>query len=117
MPQSAVEFVPQPDGRTRHHRPAAADRTLLCGRSDRRALPAPDPTGRVAEETFVAPTLIEHYQLILIWEELLDAWPIRIRDNFFYLEGHSLVAARLVKRIEQIFGKKIPLCLSKAQET
>ncbi len=79
------------------------------GKVDRRALPAPQPTKRTAEETFVAPTLLGHQQLIHIWEELLDARPIGIRDNFFHLGGHSLLAAHLVARIEQDFRKKIPL--------
>jgi acyl carrier protein len=79
------------------------------GKVDRRALPAPEPDRRTAEETFVAPTLMVHYQLISIWEELLNTRPIGIRDNFFYLGGHSLLAARLVARIEQVFGKKLPL--------
>ena len=35
--------------------------------------------------------------------------PIGTRDNFFDLGGHSLLAARLVNRIEQDWGKKIPL--------
>jgi acyl carrier protein len=46
---------------------------------------------------------------VQIWEELLDARPIGTRDNFFDLGGHSLLAARLVNRIEQDWGKKIPL--------
>jgi thioesterase domain-containing protein len=50
-----------------------------------------------------------HYQLVHLWEELLEARPIGIKDNFFFLGGHSLLAARLVNRTEQIFGKKIPL--------
>ncbi len=79
------------------------------GKVDRRALPAPESSRHTAEETFVAPTLTEHYQLISIWEELLDVRPIGIRDNFFYLGGHSLLAARLVHRIEQVFGKNLPL--------
>lgn len=79
------------------------------GKVDRRALPAPEPAMRTAEDAFVAPTLLVHYQLLHIWEELLDARPIGIRDNFFYLGGHSLLAARLVDRIEQVFGKKLPL--------
>jgi surfactin family lipopeptide synthetase A len=79
------------------------------GKVDRRALPAPEPSRRTAEEGFVAPKLTMHYQLVQIWEELLDVRPIGIQDNFFYLGGHSLLAARLVARIEQVFGKKIPL--------
>jgi hypothetical protein len=79
------------------------------GKTDRRALPAPQSARGTEEENFIAPTLPVHYQLIQIWEELLDVQPIGIRDNFFYLGGHSLLAARLVARIEQVFGKKIPL--------
>ncbi len=81
------------------------------GKVDRRALPAPAPSKRSAEETFVAPTLLVHQQLVQIWEDLLDARPIGIRDNFFDLGGHSLLAARLVARIEQVCGKKIPLSI------
>jgi len=77
------------------------------GKIDRQALPVPGRTRSAAAETFVAPTLIEHYQLIQIWEELLEVRPIGIRDNFFSLGGHSLLAARLLTRIEQVFSKKI----------
>jgi len=79
------------------------------GKVDRRVLPAPDMSQRTVEETFAIPTQPIHFQLLKIWEELLDARPIGIRDNFFFLGGHSLLAARLVARIEQVFGKKVPL--------
>jgi thioesterase domain-containing protein len=79
------------------------------GKVDRRALPAPDSIVHASEDTYVAPTKIVHYQLIQIWEELLNVHSIGIRDNFFYLGGHSLLAARLIERIEQVCGKKIPL--------
>jgi amino acid adenylation domain-containing protein len=79
------------------------------GKIDRRALPVPSSIMPVTEEASVAPTLPAHFQLQQIWEELLDVRPIGIRDNFFYLGGHSLLAARLMDRIEQSFGKKVPL--------
>lgn len=79
------------------------------GKVDRKALPVPDPGRRMAEETYIAPTQLAHYQLITIWEEMLDVRPIGIRDNFFYLGGHSLLAVRLVERIERIFHRKLPL--------
>jgi amino acid adenylation domain-containing protein len=87
------------------------------GKIDRRALPVPSSLMPVTEEPSVAPTLPVHYQLQQIWEELLDVRPIGIRDNFFYLGGHSLLAARLVDRIEQSFGKKIPLTTLFAEPT
>src|SRR5436305_3223702 len=79
------------------------------GKVDNAALLALEPAKREEEETFVAPTQMAHYQLLRIWEELLDARPIGIRDNFFLLGGHSLLATRLVNRIEQVFGKRIAL--------
>jgi hypothetical protein len=35
--------------------------------------------------------------------------PIGITDNFFSLGGHSFLAAQLVARVEQVFGKKLAL--------
>ena len=79
------------------------------GKVDRRALPAPEPSRGTTKDTFVAPTLTLHYQLVQIWEDLLGVRPIGIKDNFFYLGGHSLLAARLVDRIKHVFGKRIAL--------
>lgn len=79
------------------------------GKINRRALPSPQPTRRVEEDTFVAPMMTVHHLLIRIWEELLNVHPIGLKDNFFSLGGHSLLAVRLMNRIEHIYGKKIPL--------
>jgi surfactin family lipopeptide synthetase A len=76
---------------------------------ERRALPEPQWTEGMTEETYVPPTMMVHYQLIQIWEELLVARPIGIRDNFFDLGGHSLLAILLTDRIEQFFRKRISL--------
>ena len=87
------------------------------GKVDRHALPAPELTRLTAEESFVAPTLRVHDQLISIWEELLEARPIGIRNNFFDLGGHSLLAARMINRIEQDFGKRLPFVTLFAEPT
>ena len=79
------------------------------GKVDRGAFPVPESSRYSSNDSFVVPTLPLHGQLVQIWEELLDARPIGTRDNFFDLGGHSLLAARLVNRIEQDWGKKIPL--------
>ena len=79
------------------------------GKVDRRTLQVSNLARHTLREPFVAPTSLMHHQLRRIWEELLDVRPIGIRDNFFYLGGHSLLATRLVDRIEQVFGKKLPL--------
>jgi amino acid adenylation domain-containing protein len=79
------------------------------GKVDRRALPAPDLAKRTSEDSFVPPVSMIHHLLCQIWEDLLNIRPIGIKDNFFYIGGHSLLAARLVDRIEQVFGKRLPL--------
>jgi aspartate racemase len=79
------------------------------GKVDRGAFPVPESSRYSSKDSFAVPTLPLHSQLVQIWEELLDARPIGTRDNFFDLGGHSLLAARLVNRIEQDWGKKIPL--------
>ena len=87
------------------------------GKVDRSALLALHTFKHSGEEAFVAPTSIVHFQLVQIWEELLDARPIGIRDNFFHIGGYSLLAAQLVNRIEQVFGEKISLATLFARPT
>jgi amino acid adenylation domain-containing protein len=48
-------------------------------------------------------------RLLAIWREMLGRTDIARTHNFFELGGHSLLAARLVFRIQQEFGRRIPL--------
>jgi amino acid adenylation domain-containing protein len=77
------------------------------GKYDRRALPIPQHT-RFEESSLVAPRNVLELQLTEQWEELLHV-PCGVTDDFFELGGHSLLAVRLMSRIEQLYGKKIPL--------
>ncbi len=77
------------------------------GKVDQRALPIPDFSSRSIKEDFVAPKHMLHFQLIAIWEELLNVQAIGIRDNFFNIGGHSLLAVLLLERIEQVFHQKL----------
>jgi aspartate racemase len=80
------------------------------GKVDRKALPPPD---RLRSEDMERAVATPHdpleAQLIEIWEDLLGVKPISKRDNFFDLGGHSMLAVRLIDRIEQTYGKKLPL--------
>ncbi len=78
------------------------------GKVDRRALPAPEYDRFERNGGFVAATQPIHQQLVAIWEELLEVRPIGITDNFFDIGGHSLLVVRLLDRIEQVFGRKVP---------
>ncbi|MFZ6180955.1 non-ribosomal peptide synthase/polyketide synthase [Nannocystis pusilla] len=72
------------------------------GKVDRKALPAPETTR--AAETYVAPRTDLERALVAIWEELLEARPIGVNDDFFLLGGHSLLAFRVVSAIQARFG-------------
>lgn len=47
-------------------------------------------------------------ELIHMWEELLRLKGIGPRDNYFELGGSSILAVRLVSRIEKVFGIRLP---------
>ncbi len=79
------------------------------GKIDRHALPAPTMNRDRDDDSYIAPTQMLHQQLITIWQDLLHVQPIGIRDNFFYFGGHSLLAARMIARVEQVCGKKLSL--------
>ena len=78
------------------------------GKVDRRALSA-RPVAHVPAQDRAAPGDPVESQLTRIWEEILAKRPIGNRENFFELGGHSLLAVRLMRRIEQGFGRKLPL--------
>jgi thioesterase domain-containing protein/acyl carrier protein len=76
------------------------------GKVDRPALPIPDLS---ANDTFVPPSDAIEFQLMQIWEEVLQMTPIGMKDNFFNLGGHSLLAVSLMARIQKQFDKKLSL--------
>jgi amino acid adenylation domain-containing protein len=82
---------------------------LATGKPDRRRLPEVDMAARSSPVGYVAPRLLIHQQLVEMWEQLLQPRPIGIRDNFFHSGGNSLLAAKLVVRIERAYGKRLPL--------
>lgn len=79
------------------------------GKIDRKALPPPAMQAPAAVTVSEGPRDEIEYRLVTIWENILKVKPIGLRDNFFDLGGHSLMAARLLLRIEQSLGKELPL--------
>ena len=79
------------------------------GKVDRKALPIPDMASRYQNQGYIAPRDRNELLLLKIWEYLLGIYQISIKDNFFDLGGHSLLAVRLMKYIENEFGKSLPL--------
>jgi amino acid adenylation domain-containing protein len=79
------------------------------GKIDRRSLPAPDTYHLSLETSFVPPRSTLEMQLVQIWENVLNVYPLGVRDCFFERGGHSLLAVRLMAIIHQQFGKYLPL--------
>jgi aspartate racemase len=79
------------------------------GKVDRRALPAPVELRAGLSDGIVAPRSPLERQLAQLWEEILDTRPIGIRDDFFDLGGHSMMAVRLVARIRKEIRQELPL--------
>lgn len=79
------------------------------GKVDRNALPEPEISLRSLREHFVSPRTAIEKTLAAIWSEALGIDPIGIHDNFFELGGYSLIAVRLMAKIQQEFGKQLPL--------
>lgn len=80
---------------------------LPNGKVDRGALAAIEEPRAARDGT--APRDETERRLAAIWEELLGTAPMGIDDHFFELGGHSLLAARAAARIEEAFGKRVPL--------
>ncbi len=74
------------------------------GKVDRRALALPE----IVPAAGVLPRDRFEQALQTLWEELLHR-PVGIHEGFFDIGGHSLLAARMVARIEAQFGATIPL--------
>jgi amino acid adenylation domain-containing protein len=79
------------------------------GKIDRRALPAPEQPDLSKPEEYEAPRNPVESRLVSIWESVLGTKPIGIKDNFFELGGHSLLVAKLLRRVERVFGKKLQM--------
>ncbi len=82
------------------------------GKIDRRALSQLSVSNyQLSEKTFVAPRTADEELLAGIWVSVLGVQRVGVHDNFFELGGHSLLAVNLMTRIEQQFGKKLPLSI------
>jgi amino acid adenylation domain-containing protein len=80
------------------------------GKLDRRALPAPGRAHRSASGNgFIPPRDALELRLAQMWEEALGVSPVGVRDDFFRLGGHSMLAALVMAQIKQTFGVNLPL--------
>ena len=78
------------------------------GKSDRRALPAPDATPDLRGE-YVPPATPTEERLARIWSAVLRVERVGVQDNFFALGGHSLLAGQLASRLRDELKSEVPL--------
>jgi amino acid adenylation domain-containing protein len=79
------------------------------GKVDRAALPRPAPARPNLGVPVVEPRSLVELRLCEVWEELLGVGPIGTRDDFFDLGGDSLLAVSMMDRVEEMFGRDIPV--------
>ncbi|MET0400102.1 MAG: phosphopantetheine-binding protein, partial [Longimicrobiaceae bacterium] len=75
------------------------------GKTDRRALPAPETNS--AEDTYVAPRTATEERLAATWADVLRAGRVGVHDSFFDLGGHSMLATQVVSRVRHAFGVEL----------
>jgi amino acid adenylation domain-containing protein len=73
------------------------------GKIDRRSLPAPDRSTFEEGEEFIEPETTLEKKLAEIFMEILKVERVGIYQNFFHTGGHSLMAIRVIHRINQSF--------------
>jgi len=81
----------------------------LNGKVDRRALPDPGSTEQQEHNEYVAPRDETETVLCKLWGEILKIDRIGVDDDFFAIGGHSLLAAKLFSRLDEHFGRSLPL--------
>ena len=87
------------------------------GKIDRKRLPDAEWSREAIEDLYLAPATAAEKVVAGIWSRVLDVEEIGIRDNFFRLGGHSMMATRLMFRIREAFGIEIPLRVLFAEPT
>jgi hypothetical protein len=71
------------------------------GKVDRKALPAPELTGKPEVRNIIAPRNEREKLLAEIWVQMLGLESVGVYDNFFELGGDSLLSFRIANRANQ----------------
>jgi len=82
---------------------------LPNGKVDRKSLPSPGQDSLPLSSEFLAPRTELEGTLTAVWAEVLRLERIGVLDSFFDLGGHSLSAARIASRVQELFGLELSL--------
>ncbi len=82
--------------------------TTASGKLDKAALPAPSPreTGHNGARL---PGNDTERRVAALWAELLAIPVVDVNSDFFDMGGHSLLAARLISKVQRAFGVELSL--------
>nr|WP_276510374.1 amino acid adenylation domain-containing protein [Longimicrobium terrae] len=78
------------------------------GKVDLRALPDP-ASAAAAPREHVPPATPTETALVALWEAMLERTGVGVTDDFFDAGGNSFLAVRLMSRIHQDLGRRLPL--------
>lgn len=79
------------------------------GKVDRAALSRAVAVSAPSKSAHQQPRTPEEKTLHEIWEEVLGQTGISITDDYFDLGGHSILAVRLMAKIERAFHRRLPI--------
>ncbi|HEV8722247.1 MAG TPA: amino acid adenylation domain-containing protein [Candidatus Binatia bacterium] len=78
------------------------------GKVDYRALPEPNHA-HIGGYQYVEPRDEIECRLCRVWSEVLGIDRIGVDDDFFAIGGHSLLASKLFARLDEEFGRSLPV--------
>jgi amino acid adenylation domain-containing protein len=79
--------------------------TTPNGKTDRRALPAPDAIAlTTSNDSYLAPNTTVQKALAETWQDVFKVDQIGLNDDFFKLGGHSLLAFSIISRLRKNHG-------------
>ncbi|MFK8105469.1 MAG: amino acid adenylation domain-containing protein [Saprospiraceae bacterium] len=76
------------------------------GKINRKALPRPNEEAYL-RQVYVAPSSDTEMGLVNIWQQVLGIEKIGVKDSFFDLGGHSLIAVKLSFEITKVYKVKL----------
>jgi amino acid adenylation domain-containing protein len=79
------------------------------GKPDWQALPLPDQSRPMLDQPYTPARNVLEATLAAIWEQVLGMEPIGIFDNFLDLGGNSLLAMRIIARLQEVLRIETPL--------
>jgi len=83
--------------------------TTASGKIDRHGLPAPGGLRPDLAAPLIGPRTEDERLLADLWAQVLHLDRVGVRDNFFDLGGHSLVATQVISRVRERFRVELPL--------